>query len=244
MTFGQPKISIIIPCLNAESTIERAIKSAVGQTYENLELLVIDGGSIDASLEVLSSYQSSIATLLSEPDKGVYDAMNKGISNASGEWLFFLGADDELIDPAVLHSVFQLSNDSQLLYGDVILSGSGIVGTHGQVYDGQFSKLKLCRKNICQQAIFYRKKLFDEIGLFDLDYPVLADWVFNIKAFSRRETKPLYINSPIAKYHAEGISNARSDPAADRDRARLIRRNFGLPYFVAAWFFKRFNRFL
>lgn len=216
----------------------------VNQSFKDVQLLVIDGGSTDHTLQVLEKYRPEIDTLISEKDAGIYHAMNKALLRARGEWVFFLGSDDELINLRVLDSIFPIRTESQLLYGDVMLSGNGIVGQDGQIYDGEFSKLKLCRKNICQQSIIYHRSLFDVIGPFDLGYPVLADWIFNISAFARKETKPLYIKTLVSKYHAGGQSNIQCDPCADRDRVKLIRQLFGFRFFLAALFFGKLGRYL
>ena len=116
-----PKISIIIVVHNAAKTLKFAINSIFEQSYKNVEVVVIDGGSTDGTLEILKNNKAENLIWISEPDKGIYDAMNKGIRICSGEWLYFLGADDQLYDKNVLANIFQNSNVSgvEFLYGNV-----------------------------------------------------------------------------------------------------------------------------
>lgn len=215
-----PLITIIIVAKNACATISSAIASVKGQTYSAVECIVIDGASTDGTLEILQN-ESSINILISEPDRGIYDAMNKGINYAHGEWILFLGADDQLADRDVLARIFSVSYDSQLIYGNVRFGQSACI------YDGFFSKTKLMWKNICHQAIFYRRELFLRIGLFDERYPLWADWEFNLRAFGHPATKPCHINEVISLYGAHGLSHAQCDHIFLADRLRLIMDLYG-----------------
>lgn len=96
------KISIITVSYNAAKTIEQTIQSVVNQTYDNIEYIIIDGGSTDGTVDIIKKYEDKIAYWVSEPDKGIYDAMNKGILKASGEYIYFLGADDWLYNESVM----------------------------------------------------------------------------------------------------------------------------------------------
>lgn len=217
---SSPLITIIIVAKNAKTTIASALKSIEAQTYSAVECIVIDGASTDGTREILQN-ESSIDILISEPDRGIYDAMNKGINYAHGEWILFLGADDQLADRSVLSRIFSMSYDSQFIYGNVRF------GQSAYFYDGAFSKSKLMWKNICHQAIFYRRELFLRIGLFDERYPLWADWEFNLRAFADPATKPQYINEVISLYGARGLSYAQCDHIFLADRLRLIMDLFG-----------------
>ncbi len=118
----------------------------------------------------------------------------------------------------MLESVFSKTHYSKFIYGDVLW------GEEGKRYDGRFSKLKLCRQNICHQAIFYHRDLFRELGKFDLRYPIGADWAFNIRCFGCRDVRPQYINQVIARFKAGGLSSRpdSSDPFLE-DRETLLR---------------------
>jgi len=215
-----PLVSIIIVSKNASATISSAIASVKGQTYAAIECIVIDGASTDGTLELLQG-NPVIDLLISEPDRGIYDAMNKGICHARGEWILFLGADDLLADEGVLARIFSSFYDGQLVYGNVRL------GQNFCLYDGAFSKAKLMWKNICHQAIFYRKDLFHQIGMFNERYPLWADWEFNLRAFAHSATKPCHIDEVISIYGSGGLSHAQCDHIFLADRLRLIMDLFG-----------------
>ncbi len=117
-----PKISIVTVCYNAERNIEKTILSVINQTYDNIEYIVIDGGSNDGTLSVINKYASKIDKVISEPDKGIYDAMNKGITLAKGDWINFMNAGDSYVDSCVLKLVSDnINSNCDMIYGDIIL---------------------------------------------------------------------------------------------------------------------------
>jgi glycosyltransferase involved in cell wall biosynthesis len=197
-----PKISVIIVVYNAVKTLEKAMNSVLQQTYKNIELVIIDGGSVDGTLEILKKYEESKLKWISEPDKGIYDAMNKGIRIASGEWLYFLGADDELFDNKTLENIFKESNvdDVALLYGNVKR------GASKRPYDGVFAYQKLLKKNISHQAIFYNKNIFKKIGNYNVRYKTHADWDLNLRCFEYKNISARYIDRIIATFGTGGLS--------------------------------------
>ena len=226
-------VSVIIASYNCVDTIEDAILSVIGQDFNSKELIVVDGGSTDGTVDVIKAYDDVIYHWVSEADNGVYDALNKGIGFSRGSWLYFLGADDKLFNNSVFSQIFSRSIAGKMIYGNVILIGNGVVGNDGDVYDGEFNKFKLCQKNICHQAIFYNKKLFHVIGKYDLIYPVLSDWEFNIRAFGMSTTHPAYVDKIISLYNAEGKSSRKHDSKFYEDYLLNIRKNFGSIYY---WF--------
>lgn len=204
-----PFFSIIIPVFNAGTHLEALLLSILNQSFTDFEVLIMDAVSTDNTIEIAKSFHDDRFFLFSESDKGVYDAMNKGIDVSRGQWLYFIGADDTLRDRGILAKVQSLITDiptCKWVYGDVVLKGDGLVGCDGQLYDGEFSLSKLLEKNICHQAIFYHKDLFQEIGKYNLGYPILADYDFNLKAFAKH--KPRYIKLEIANYYTGGLSNS------------------------------------
>lgn len=216
-----PPVSIVTATFNAEKDLARCIESVLEQTYAHCEFIIIDGGSTDATLDIIRSLEERIDCWISEPDRGVYDALNKGIDLARGDWIYFLGADDRLADKDVLSRVFSEPPDSRLLYGDVRW------GATGRLYDGAFTPTKLFRANICQQAVFYHRELFETLGGFDLGYPLWADWVFNMQAFGHRKTRPRYLDTPVADYGTQGLSAGAADEHFLRDREQIFLECFG-----------------
>ncbi len=203
-----PTFSIIIPAIRVEADIAGCLESIRRQTCTDYEVLVMDGGSTDRTVELVSNQAGEFGGRLflrSEKDDGVYDAMNKGIRLARGEWLYFLGADDVLHDPQVLEKVaaFIVSQPgSHLVYGDVILRSSS------RRYDGPFDLAKLLlEKNICHQAIFYRRTVFEKIGNYNLRYRIWADWDLNLRCFQHPAFINRHLDFVVADYNdLTGIS--------------------------------------
>lgn len=197
-----PKISIIIVAFNAAKSLERSINSVLKQTYQNTELIVIDGGSADGTREILNRIVSPKFFWISESDEGIYDAMNKGIRISSGEWLYFLGADDKLYGNKILEDIFKESDlhDAELLYGNVKR------GTHSKPYDGEFDYETLLKKNISHQAVFYKKDIFLRSGSYNLRYRTHADWDVNLRCFENQTVKTKYVDKIIACFATGGAS--------------------------------------
>lgn len=201
----EPLLSIVIPTQNSASSLSLALETIKNQTFKNIEVLIIDGASSDYTLEIADSYKSDFRfyTLVSEPDKGIYDAMNKGVKLAKGEWLYFMGCDDSLYTPGTLEEIFSLPKirNYDVIYGNV--NSSRFEGP----YDGEFSYSKLAVKNICHQSIILRKSIFKKTGKFDLRYKALADWDHNIKWFYSSGISRIYIDKIIANYADGGFSS-------------------------------------
>jgi glycosyltransferase involved in cell wall biosynthesis len=206
---SNPVITIITPTLNAELTIEKCIGSVNSQTYRNVEHLIIDGLSSDRTVELVKNYQIQWPhiRLLTESDSGIYYAMNKGIKYAKGDWVYFLGGDDAFINKHVLSVIF---NENDLGEYDVVY-GNVLSKQFGGRYDGEFTVEKIIHQNICQQAIFFRKKLFNRLGTFNTEYQILADWDFNIKWFFKKKIRRKYLGIDIAEYNETGLSSRYSD---------------------------------
>jgi glycosyltransferase involved in cell wall biosynthesis len=150
-----PLISVILICLNGAGTIGLTIQSILNLDYPRIEFIVIDGDSNDGTHEILEKYKNNIDTLIIEKDNGVYDAMNKGIKLAKGEFLYFIGSDD-----IVLNSWNNLTG--RLKPGNTIYYGNAYFPISNQIYLGKVSYFKLLTINICQQAIFYPRTVFEK----------------------------------------------------------------------------------
>ena len=212
-----PMISIGIVVYNGVEYIRRAIESVEGQLYKNIELIVVDGGSTDGTLSVLSEYSKYISVMVSEPDKGIYDAMNKVCSIATGDWLIFLGCDDVLLDS--LENVTKLMTESDSVY-----YGDAIFCSMGYVYGGKFSKTRMMRQNICHQAMFFPRSVYKKYA-YSLEYRWLADYVYNLKLMG--DAVPfIYIGVVISIYNDKGGSSL-GDARLEKKIFGLLRANFG-----------------
>jgi len=206
------KISIITVCFNAKDTIEDTFLSVFNQSYEHIELIVIDGVSTDGTIDIINKYKDKISHFVSEPDEGIYDAMNKGIELATGDFIIFMNANDTFYDQKVLEKVANalLENpEVKFLFGDVDCVSIDTNYSEIQTYEKIKNKFELLFNNICHQSIFYHKSLFEECGLFSLEYKICSDWDFNIKCLVKHKTQALYLKLPIAKFQLGGRSSSQ-----------------------------------
>ena len=212
-------ISIITVTFNAASTLKETLDSIVAQTFNDYEIVAVDGGSTDGTVEIFKQYSRHIGTLISEPDKGVYDAMNKGVRHAKGDILFFLNAQDTLYAPDVLekvNSMFYAPDKPYIVFGNIFFSNKSNIPAEqlsipcGVTRDYQNNGFN--DPGICHQCIFYRKELFDILGGYDLSYKIYADFDFNIRAFTFAYNRYRHIPITIAAFDLGGIST-RTDPA-------------------------------
>lgn len=202
-----PAVSVVTVCKNAEEQIERTMTSVANQDYKKIEYIVIDGKSTDKTIRVIDKYKKIIDVLVSEKDKGIYDAMNKGIKKATGDIIYFLNAGDTLFCNTVVSNVvdvFQKYN-SDIVYGDISL-----INANGKT---NLKRFHGCGKNflmydtICHQAIFTKKRVFDRFGEFDDNYRICADYDWLLRSLFLNKLKKQYVNITIANFYLGGISN-------------------------------------
>jgi glycosyltransferase involved in cell wall biosynthesis len=222
VNFSWPKVSIILPSYNHGHLIETAILSILRQNYPNLELLIVDGGSTDETLAIISKYKEQISYFCSEKDNGVYDAMNKGISSSSGEWLYFLGADDQLL-PNVLIDIFSIEKitESDMIWGDVLDQSFGLKSGERNTAEA------FIKENIFHQGVLYKRQLFEKHGLYDLRYSLAADRFFNAKCFADNSIKKRYIPIIIANYSGKGMSSKSYDTLFEKEKYQIFLNLFG-----------------
>lgn len=200
-------LSIIIPSFQQGDLLREALKSIEQQKFKDYEVLVIDGGSRDNTSSVISEFSYLPVKFYSEEDKGIYDAMNKGIVASAGEYIYFMGCDDTLTSEQVLADVFSIPfiTQNHVIYGDVLFKETG--GRHR----GEFSYFDIIKYNIGHQAIFTRKEVFDRLGHFDIRYKTYADWEFNMRWFVQSWVRRQYIPVIIANFSIAGFSSHCND---------------------------------
>lgn len=215
-----PKISIGLVVYNGAEHIRGALDSIVRLPYKNIELIVVDGGSQDGTQNILQEYSEHIAVLISEPDKGIFDAMNKVGSVASGDWLIFLGCDDMLLD-TFGNIAKQMSDPHTVYYGDVIIRSSG------NNFGGVFSKFRLMRENLCHQSIFYPRAVYQNYA-YSLNYQLWADYYYNLVLMGSG-FQFVYTGVVVSIFNDKGRSSS-GDADFKRDRMKLIAAVFGRVY--------------
>ena len=162
------------------------MESVLEQKYSNIEFIIIDNDSSDSTKSLIKGYEDKIDYFVSEKDKGIYDAMNKGVKISNGAWLYFLGADDILVN--CLHKIVtRLKKNNHIYYGVVYLPNKN------KVYGGKFYYHTLVSKNINHQSIFYPRSVFKKYE-FDLQYPILADYALNMKLWADKNYRFRYIS--------------------------------------------------
>ena len=221
-----PYFSIIIPTRNSEAMLGRCLDSLRAQTFTDYEVLLIDGVSRDKTAEIAQRYADPRIKMFSEPDQGIYDAMNKGVKLAKGEWIYFLGSSDALYHENVLNQIHDVSRatGNKIIFGSVKIEGDTGWANDGVIYDGDFTLGKLFFKNICHQAVFYHRSVFPEVGEFNLLYPVLSDWDFNLRCRSKYQFQ--YIETIVALFSGGGASTSMRDEKFLSDRWGNIARYF------------------
>lgn len=200
-------ISVITICYNDLAGLKKTAQSVWGQTYPQIEHIIIDGGSEDGTKEFLEENAESWSYWLSEPDEGIYDAMNKGVDRATGAYFLFLNSGDLLANPKVLERFVTLSPQEELLYGDTIMVQADGTETYRRMPD-KLEGFNMLDRTLNHQSTFFRADLFAE-QQYDLSYRMLADWVFyNRHLLSGRiHYRHLYLT--VARYDLTGFS---SDP--------------------------------
>jgi glycosyltransferase involved in cell wall biosynthesis len=181
--------------------------SVVDQTYANYEYIIIDGGSTDGSVDVIREYANKITYWVSEPDRGIYNAMNKGILQARGEYLHFLNSGDWLIDKNTYYSVFDQAVKTDILYGDVnvVYSKSKVVKlTLPQ--EAELSMLFFINNAFNHQAAFISRNLFIN-SMYDENYKIFSDWEFFMQKIILENCSIKYLDQTIVNYDANGFSN-------------------------------------
>lgn len=221
------KFSIITVNFNDKDGLEKTISSVIEQDFDNFEFIVIDGGSNDGSKALLEEYTTKINFWVSEPDNGIYHAMNKGIRKAEGEYLLFLNAGDRLHKLDTLSKAVSLIDKHiDIYYGDIIYEETN--GSKKTVqFPEQLDFSYFYNFNISHQASFIKRTLFNKVGLYNESYKIVSDWEFFIVAIFLYNATYQHLSLIIADYDGSGISsNTENHPEMYKERAHTITKFF------------------
>lgn len=225
------KISVVTAVFNGEKTIAQAIESVLSQRYPAVESVVIDGASRDATLPILETYRPRIGKLISEPDKGIYDALNKGIRHATGDVVGFLHADDLFEDEDVLARVAAAFEDPGVdaVYGDLVYVRHDNVEQIIRYWkSGSYDQAALARGWMPPHPTFYaRRAVYERLGGFDTRYRIAADYDSILRFLAVGKIRAVYIPEVLVRMRAGGISNRslRTILRKSREDYRAIRHN-------------------
>ena len=203
----QPKISIITAVYNSVNTIEQTISSVVNQTYQNIEYILIDGGSNDGTVDVIRKYEDKITYWISESDSGIYDAFNKGILVAKGDYILFLGADDCFYSLDTLENVIKNLNEKVDILSCCVYMVHETLHKQMLVTNSQaINKSKYRGEMIPHNGMFTRRTIFDKYP-FDVKYAIRGDYKFFLQCYFDESIKISFIDLPVVFYSVSGISS-------------------------------------
>lgn len=209
-------LSIVIVTYNAASTLQQCLDSIYLQRLKEIKIVVIDGASTDGTIEILKRNGSKLSFWKSEKDSGIYDAMNKALKFVNTEWVYFLGADDELL-PDFSNFADQLKNKSLIYYGNVIYKG--------EKHSGEVSPYRQAKLGLFHQSIIYPASVFRKYK-YNTKYKIAADYALNMQLYKDSEYQFKYMDFIISKYNDTGVSATVTDFKFESDKLRLIAKNF------------------
>lgn len=233
MTNALPKVSIITVCYNAEGLIERTLTSVLNQTYPNVEYIVIDGKSKDRTTAIIETYRTRISTYTSEPDKSLYDAMNKGLKAATGDYVWFVNAGDTIYDTHTLENIMRQAAGKNFIYGDVIRvdEAGNKRGWHKKIpaQDELSPRSFLNGMVICHQSMIVQRAIAPE---FSLSWRLANDIDWTIRVLKKAQSRQ-YVQMPFC-YFLEGGLSANNRWRAVKERFIVTKNHFGLLPVLAA----------
>lgn len=226
MAAAKPILSVITIVYNNVSDIERTMLSVLGQTYQPIEYILIDGLSNDGTLEIIERYKDRVAKLISEKDEGIYDAMNKGLAAATGDYVLFMNSGDEFYDADTVTAVFASADDADIYYGEteMIDDNGQSLGQRRHKAPAQFTWRSFkYGMSVSHQAIYIKRSL---IELYDRRYQLSADIDWILRA-AKKAKKIVNVNRYVAKYLVGGMSKKKHRQSLN-ERFDIMKRHYGL----------------
>ena len=207
------KVSIITVCYNSEATIRDTIESVLEQTHLDIEYIIIDGASSDETLPIINSYGNKISKFISEEDKGIYDAMNKGVEVATGEIIGILNSDDFYENNEVISSVvksLEFNSTSDIVFGNIVFVKPDQLDNIVRHYDAKHFKPWKLKFGWMppHPATFIRKNAYNTVGLYSLNYKISADYEMFVRLFLLHQLKFTYIDEVLVRMRSGGVSTS------------------------------------
>ena len=223
-----PKISVVTVVYNSAALIENTVKSIINQSYSHIEYIVVDGGSTDGTIDILNRYKKNISTLISEPDRGIYDAMNKGIRLATGDFVVFINSGDKFSSHDILEKIFsaQESSTADVIYGDTdITDGEGNIIHSRRHRPPESLNWKSFKRGmlVCHQSFIARRSLVEN---YDLNYRYAADFDWCIRIL--KKSKSVYNSRQVVSLFLEGGQTRKTIVPGLKERFRIMRQHYGL----------------
>lgn len=229
------KISVITVVWHDAAGLEKTIQSVISQTYENVEFIVIDGGSTDGTTDVIKKYEDQIDYWVSEKDNGIYDAMNKGILAATGTWVNFMNAGDTFVDNNVLSNIqFEKYAHDVLLYGKKTQQGKVILPL-------ALEKLEIGEIHANHQSMFFNKEKLGSELHYDLMYKIYGDYELVNKIYLNHKNLIQYIDIVVADFEGGGVSSIPSTQKR-KDKYKIVFKYYGFFGFIKAIVYRLIKR--
>ena len=219
------KLSIITINYNNLEGLRRTYESVVSQTCQDFEWIIIDGGSADGSKEFIEEHQDKFAYWCSEPDKGIYNAMNKGIAKATGEYLQFLNSGDNLVDDKVIEEFLALDWDDDVISGDIMIDGD-----NKKIWRNPEDKFLdfdyMYRSSIYHPSSYIKKELFEKYGLYDENLRIVSDWKFFLESLIIRGCSYRHWDRIVTNFAYDGMSSQPENLQICNSERRQVLKNY------------------
>jgi glycosyltransferase involved in cell wall biosynthesis len=207
------KVSLITVCFNSEKTIRDTIKSVLKQDYKNIEYIIVDGGSTDSTLNIINEYKDKIDCLISEPDKNLYDGINKGLKIAKGEVIGIINSDDFYESDSIIRSVVEMfarNEQTEVVFGDIYFVKPKNITKISRIYSPRNFKPWKMRFGWMppHTGTFIKKTIYDQVGFYSLDFKIASDYEFFIRLFVLQKAKFTYLNKIILIMRSGGLSTS------------------------------------
>jgi glycosyltransferase involved in cell wall biosynthesis len=219
------KLSIVTINYNNLEGLKRTVESVMNQTWKEFEYIVIDGGSSDGSAQYIESQSDKIDYWVSEPDKGIYNAMNKGIAKATGEYLLFLNSGDHLFNTHVLEKNNQFLKDKDIIYFSLQVIDDDKIFIKKYPKELVFSYF--IKDTLPHPATFISKILFVKIGLYDESFSIVSDWKFFIESICKFNASYLQVDEIMSAFYFDGLSsNPNNQNLILKEKSEVLKSNF------------------
>lgn len=209
------KVSIITINFNNANGLERTIKSVCEQTYQDIEYIIIDGGSTDNSVDVIKVHEDKISYWVSESDKGIYNAMNKGTAQAHGEYCLFLNSGDKLFSPKSLENVIQQVSDADIISCDLIVDDDEINGYVSP--PDEITPAFMFRRGVPHPSTLIKTSVIKQYDYRE-DFKIISDWIFFYETLIRNDASYQHISLPLSVFYTDGISSKNKNKIKEEGR--------------------------
>lgn len=230
-------LSLIIPVYNSVATLRACLDSCFAQGYRDLEVIVIDGGSTDGSLDIIRDFQARLAFSASGPDSGIYDAWNKGLGKAKGQWIAFLGADDVWSSPASVEKLMALAQFPQVNLVTARLQKLAHGSVRGYIFGEAWSTRRLRMfMSVAHAGMPHHRSLFDKFGPFDTRFRIAGDYDFLLRAAG--DVRAAFLDETVACMGGAGISSTQLTRVRDESMRALSAAPIGGPFWAGVFWLR------